>query len=181
MRALALLVVHSIGFDDGLFNIEMFYDPERDAIHIIEINPRMAPQFADLMEKVNGVSSYEIALAIAAGVRPRLRAPNPKFAVATSFVFRLFEDRKVVRVPSPTELTAFHASFPDARFKLLCAEGNHLSDELQDGNSYRYAVLNLGGRSVNDLDARHAQAAATLKFEFAAADLLGYTANDPHR
>jgi biotin carboxylase len=169
MGELALRFIRSVGFDDGLFNVEMFYDRDSDAIHFIEVNPRMCPQFSDLMEKVNGVNSYEIALAIAAGVRPTIRRPSPQYRVAASFVLRLFEDKTVARVPSPEELAVFQAHFPDARLKVLCSEGQRLSDELQDGRSYRYAVLNLGGQSTRDLAARFAEAKRYLRFEFASA------------
>jgi len=64
MARIAARFISSIGFDNGLFNIEMFYDPNSNSIHLIEVNPRMCPQFADLMEKVNGVNTYEIALAM---------------------------------------------------------------------------------------------------------------------
>ncbi len=43
MAELALRFMRSIGFDDGLFNIEMFHDPGNDTIYIIEVNPRMCP------------------------------------------------------------------------------------------------------------------------------------------
>lgn len=55
------------GFDNGLFGIKMFQEPMSGEIHIIEITPRMCPQFVDLIEKVNGINTYEFALAIAAG------------------------------------------------------------------------------------------------------------------
>lgn len=166
MGDLAIHFMQSIEFDNGLFNVEMFYDDEADLIHIIEANPRMCPQFADLMEKVNGVNTYQIALAIAAGERPALRASGAQYRCATSFVLRVFEDRKVVRVPSRDELATFQMHFPDARLKVLCREGCRLSDELQDGRSYRYAVLNLGGDSAKHLDARFAEAMSHLTFEF---------------
>jgi biotin carboxylase len=156
MEELALRFMHSIGFDDGLFNIEMFYESESDAIYFIEVNPRMCPQFADLMEKVNGVNTYEVALSIAAGSRPTLRRETRIYPVATSFVLRLFEDQVVTRVPNEKELAAFAARFPDARLKILCREGHRLSEELQDGKSYRYAILNMGG---------HSRAAALNRFE----------------
>ena len=167
MGELALRFIASIGFDNSLFNVEMFYNSENDAIHIIEVNPRMCPQFADLMEKVNGVNSFEIALAIAAGLRPKIHRPNPQYCVAASFVLRLFADMSVARVPSPAELAAFQGRFPDARLKVLCREGQCLSDELQDGNSFRYAVLNLGGNSVGHLAERFAEAMDCLSFDFA--------------
>ena len=168
MAELALRFMRSIGFDDGLFNVEMFHDPESDAIHIIEVNPRMCPQFADLMEKVNGVNTYEIALSIAAGIRPTLHREARTHRAATSFVLRLFEDQFVTRVPNADELSSFAARFPDARLKILCREGHRLSEELQDGTSYRYAVVSLGGQSRANALARCEEALRHLPFGFEA-------------
>lgn len=168
MEQLAARFVRSIGYDNALFNIEMFYDAPSGAIHFIEINPRMCPQFADLMEKVNGVNTYDIALAIAAGDRPNLQREVGPYAAAASFVLRRFDDAVVRRVPDAAELERFRERFPDARLKVLCREGHRLSEELQDGKSYRYAVLNLGGESRSDLEARRAEAVRQLSFEFAA-------------
>ena len=52
------------------------YNQENDTIHIIEINPRMCSQFADLFEKVDGTNTYEYALALATGVRPHVSHGN---------------------------------------------------------------------------------------------------------
>lgn len=160
--------MHSIGFNHGLFNVEMFYDAQTNAIYIIEINPRMCPQFADLMEKVNGVNTYEIALAIASGTPPTIHRAAPKYRAATSFKLRIFEDHLVEAVPNAAELAAFSARFPDARLKVLCSEGRRLSDGLQDGKSYRYAVLNLGGESRADTHAQCKEALRQLPFAFTA-------------
>ena len=167
MEDIAMRFIRSIGFDNALFNVEMIYDPVTGGIHVIEINPRMCPQFADLMEKVNGVNTYEIALDIAAGRRPTLRRPNAKYRAAASLVARLFDDRLVRRVPSLDELARFAERFPDARLKVLCREGHRLSDELQDGKSYRYALVNLGGESRGDVLARYEDAMRQLPFTFA--------------
>ena len=165
---LALRFMRSVEFDDGLFNVEMFHDPDSRALHIIEVNPRMCPQFADLMEKVNGVNTYEIALSIAAGVRPTLHRNTRTHPAATSFVLRLFEDQIVTRVPNAHELSAFAARFPDARLKIVCREGHRLSEELQDGKSYRYALLNLGGQSRANALARCEEAVRHLIFKLEA-------------
>ena len=50
-------VMPALGFDNGQFNIELVYNPEADTVHIVEINPRMSSQFADLFEKVDGTKS----------------------------------------------------------------------------------------------------------------------------
>lgn len=166
MSEIAARVARALGLDHTLFNIEMFYDAARDAIEIIEVNPRMCPQFADLMEKVNGVNTYDIALALAAGERPMVRAADAPHRAATSFVLRRFEDAMVERTPAAEDLDALHAALPDARVKVLCRVGHRLSEELQDGKSYRYAVVNLGGDGPSDLARRFERAMALLRFEF---------------
>lgn len=166
MGAIARAFIGAIGFGDGLFNIEMMFDPDAGSVHIIEVNPRMCPQFADLMEKVNGVNTYEIALDIAAGRRPAITREGARFAAAASLVPRLFEDRRVTRVPGPGDLERLAREFPDARLKVLCREGHRLGEELQDGSSYRYAVLNIGGDSREHAIARGARALGLLPFGF---------------
>lgn len=167
MAAVATRVVRAVGFDDGLFNIEMFHDPATDAVSIIEMNPRMCPQFADLVEKVHGVSSYDIALSIAAGERPPWPSPAAgAYPVAASFAMRQFTDAVVERVPDAGDVARLLGRFPDARLKILCRPGHALSEELQDGKSYRYAVLNLGGTSRSDLLARYEEAMRSLPFDF---------------
>ena len=52
-------------------------------------------------------------------------------------------------MPTEEEIAALTARWPDARVKILCQEGHLLSDELQDGNSFRSAQVNLGGRVVS--------------------------------
>lgn len=167
MATLASALAAHIGFDDALFNVEMFYDAENDRISIIEVNPRMCPQFADLMEKVNGVNTYRVALDVATGVSPTVYSGSARrYAVATSFVFRRFRDAWVRRIPSADDIAALHARFPDARFKILCRPGHLLSEELQDGKSFRYALLHVGGASREDVHAARAEAMSLLPFEF---------------
>ena len=164
MTGIAARFVRHIGFDNGLFNIETMYDPHADTVHIIEVNPRMCPQFADLMEKVNGVNTYEILLAIAARRRPVVRRSGAPCRAAASIVGRVFEDKLVKRVPQASDLAILATRFPDARVKVLCREGHLLSEELQDGASYRYALLHLGGEDQAHVQARYEEALALLPF-----------------
>ena len=71
--------MQGLGFDNGIFNIEMMYDAEADRISIIEINPRMASQFADLYEKVDGTNSFSVLLDIAQGRTPRFTRRQGRF------------------------------------------------------------------------------------------------------
>ena len=92
MAGIAERLMSGLDFDNGMFNVEMMYDAHEDRIAIIEINPRMASQFADLYEKVNGTNSYEVLLDLGCGVRPSPKRRQGKYRFAASCVLRTFED-----------------------------------------------------------------------------------------
>ena len=50
------------------------------------------------------------------------------------------------RSPSKKELKEIKKLFPDARIEVHVEKGHKLSDELQDGKSYVYAIINVGAR-----------------------------------
>ena len=115
MAEIAATLMPGLGFDNGLFNIEMMYDPDADLVSIIEINPRMASQFADLYEKVDGTNSYAVLLDIAQGRAPRFKRRQGRYAFAASIVLRSFEDRLVTALPSATDLDRLARDYPDIR------------------------------------------------------------------
>jgi biotin carboxylase len=151
MAEIATTVMEGLGFDNGLFNIEMMYDRETGQIAIIEINPRMASQFADLYEKVDGTNSYQVLLDIAQGREPSFKWRQGHYDFAASCVLRSFEDLLVEGVPSDADMQRFARLYPDIRIELHATSGGKLSDELHDGQSYRYAIVNLGGRDLGDV------------------------------
>jgi biotin carboxylase len=151
MGELAARVIEGIGFDNGLFNIEMMYDAETDRVSIIEINPRMASQFADLYEKVDGTSSYTILLDIGQGRAPRVTRRQGQYDFAASMVLRSFEDYVVAALPSEADIERLALVYPDIRVELHGTVGRKLSAELQDGRSYRYGIVNLGGSDRADV------------------------------
>jgi len=151
MHDIAERFMRGINFNNGFFNIEMMYNPVTEAIHIIEVNPRMASQFADLYEKVHGINSYDILLAIATGNKPRFTRQSTPHTCAASFVLRLFENKKVQRIPSSDDLNRVQERFPDSCISIFVKEGTHLSEYIQDGASYRYAFMNLGAANKEAL------------------------------
>jgi len=148
MADIAVTLMQGLGFDNGLFNIEMMYDSETGRTAIIEINPRMASQFADLYEKVDGTSSYQVLLDIAEGRAPRFTRRQGRYPFAASCVLRAFADHIVARLPGAVELERLAGLYPDIRVELHATVGRRLSDELQDGHSYRYGIVNLGARDL---------------------------------
>jgi biotin carboxylase len=159
--------VAASGLDASCFNVEVFWDEATDALGLIEINPRMSYQFADIYERVDGTSTYAIQLALAAGVPATFRAGSGRDGAAASFVLRRFHDARVVRVPSRGELEALARRFPGATVKVLCERGERLSQHDQDVESFRYAIVNLGARTSDDLLAQWTEVQRLLRFEFA--------------
>jgi hypothetical protein len=166
MEDIASELMLKIGLDYAVFNIEMFYNPETDAIHIIEINPRMSYQFADMFEKVDGTNTYTTQLQLSQGEQPGFEKGKGHFGVAASFVLRLFENKTVTRVPTQEELSKIRTRYPDSLIILKVKEGIMLSDLSQDEQSYRYAIVNLGGKDWTDLYTRFEDIKQHLRFEF---------------
>ena len=151
MADIAVALMEGLGFDNGLFNIEMTYDAAADRIAIIEINPRLASQFADLYEKVDGTSSYRVLLDIAEGRAPAFTRRQGRYTFATSCVLRAFADHRVTHAPDASDLARLEKLYPDSRIEIHAAAGKKLSDELNDGKSYRYGIVNLGGSDLADV------------------------------
>jgi hypothetical protein len=61
-------------------------------------------------------------------------------------VVRTFEDRVVAGLPTAAGLEQLARLHPEIRIELQATLGKKLSDEMQDGHSYRYGIVDLGGR-----------------------------------
>ncbi len=165
MSDIARKLLRHIGFYNGIFNIEFFYNPRQETIKIIEINPRMCSQFADLMEKVNGLNTYRTQLDIVLGIRPSQPAGG-KYSVASSFVLRKFKDQIVTRLPCPEEIANIEKEFPEARIEIYGQLGKKLSCFMQDNSSYLYAIINLGAKNKKELFEKFSTCKNMLKFSF---------------
>ena len=69
MAEIAARLMPALEFDGSLFNIEFFVGDDGRP-WIVEVNGRMASQFAPLVRAVHGVSTYELQLELACGGRP---------------------------------------------------------------------------------------------------------------
>ena len=167
MAQIAETFMSGIGYDNAFFNIEFMYNPATDEIHIIEINPKIASQFTDLFEKVDGLSSYSPLLEIALGQAPKFPRRQGAFQVAASCVLRTFENQRVLSVPSIEQVDDLVGRFPDARIEISVSAGSLLSDVMQDGKSFRYGLINIGAESRDELEAKFELCESLLPFQFA--------------
>jgi biotin carboxylase len=165
MCALTERLLTGIDYGHGFFNVELIYQAETGRIQIVEINPRMASQIANLYRRVDGYDPYEVLLDLALGAAPRVTARAGAFGAAASFVFRRFDGREVTHVPKRAQIESVHQRYPDARLMLYLKRGASLAREMKWLGSYRYAVLNLGGVSAEDLHQRYDDIRRELSFD----------------
>jgi biotin carboxylase len=161
----------AVGFSHGLFNMEFFYDAEMDRLTVIEFNPRMAAQFSDLYQRVDGIDLHRVALELAHGRDPALLPRAASTAgVAASFVYRSFDPAARPGIPGTAEEHALARAYPDALLFHFAKTAGQIERDFKWLGSYRYGILHLGGRDATDLRARCAAASEVLGWSAACAD-----------
>lgn len=156
LAGVAERLVDGHGLDDCFFNVEFLVPPVGRAA-IVEVNARIASQFAPLVEAVHGRSTYDALFDVACGDDPRW-APGSPNGVAISYVVRVFEDAMVEAVP------------PDEPgVEILVRPGLRLSEQgTNDAASFRLAIFTEHGATREEAVSRCRERAAGLPFGLAA-------------
>jgi hypothetical protein len=149
-----LVVGHRL--DACFFNIE-FFVPVEGNVHTIELNARIASQFAPLVESVHGRSTYDALAMLACGEDPAW-GPGAREGAAVSYVARVFEDAVVDAVPAPEE-----------GLEVLVKPGRRLSEQgHNDPASYRLAIFTEHGATREEVLSRCRRRARSLRFVLSA-------------
>lgn len=168
MADIAAQVMYRIGFDNGPFNLEMYWDRVRDHIWILEINPRISKSHAPLFDMVDGRYHHQVMVDLGLGQEPAMPVAEGNFACAAKFMVRHYEDAFVARVPTPEEIRHLEASMPGVFIHIDVTEGMQLSQlQHQDSYSYEVAAVFVGGHDNAELESRYAEVMAQLPLEFA--------------
>jgi biotin carboxylase len=153
VAGLAARLPPAFGFDGGFFNAEFAVPEDGRPAMLIELNARIASQFAPLYRAVQGRSSYDALFALACGRDPAW-APGPPDGVAVSYVLRRFEDAWVEAVPEPED-----------GVEILAHAGSNLSDAYaNDIGSFRLAIAYDAGETREEAVARARRRAEALRF-----------------
>jgi Carbamoyl-phosphate synthase L chain, ATP binding domain len=161
--------LRAIGYSHGLFNMEFFYDTETDKLTVIEFNPRMASQFADLYLRVDGIDLYAMALEMAHGRDPwLLPKAAPTSLIATSAVYRVFDSAQptlqqtIPNMPTNKQLLDLKQQFPNHLLLSFPKTGGSTARDFKWLGSYRYGILHLGAQSEAGLQSRLEEASVLL-------------------
>ncbi|MFM7332729.1 MAG: acetyl-CoA carboxylase biotin carboxylase subunit family protein, partial [Brachymonas sp.] len=177
--AVAKKFLQAVGFEHGMFNMEFFYDSATQSLKVIEFNPRMASQFADLYLRVQGINLHAMAVELAHGRDPWALPRCPATAAcASSFVYRVFDGRaphlpqRIPAMPSTVRKQRLLAAFPDHLLLQFPKAGHSLSRDFKWLGSYRYGILHLGAHDPQDLHERCQRASGLLGWPLPYADGL---------
>ncbi len=163
--AAAKRIIEAMEYNHGFFNVELIIDTATSDIKLVEINPRMASQFSDLYDKVDRLDLHGIELQLSCAEKPDLVPREGTYRCAASFVFRKFDGTPLMHVPTPEKLAWLAAFDPDAHLMLYIKHGRALAREMKWLGSHRYAVLNMGGKTLAELTQKHETVKNHLEFE----------------
>lgn len=163
----ACTVIPAMGLERAPFNVEFFWDEERDDIKLLEVNARISKSHSPLFHMVNGASHHEVAIDLALGRVPDFPRDEGAFRHAAKFMPRSYDDARVLKVPGRDELHRLHERFPGALFMTYLHQGMWLSElRNQDSYSFELADLFLGADSRKQLLAHFREAMQILDFRF---------------
>ncbi len=168
MSDVSCAIMSHVGYDNAPFNIEFFYDEERNRLLLLEINTRISQSHSSLFQKVDGTSNFSLMLALALGQCPPDLAGQGTFDCAGKFFLRKYEDALVTSVPGDAEIWRVREHFPEAVVKISAQEGIRLSQlPSQETYSFQLGEVVLGAQSEAELLDKYHQCKEMLPFQFA--------------
>lgn len=164
-------VMRQIGYDNGAFNMEFYWDEATDSLKLLEVNSRISKSHTPLFRLVDGVGNFQVLFDLTRGRRPRMPQGEGPFAMAQKSMLRVsrekLHDAIVTRVPSEADIARVKEVEPQAEVRILVREGQRLSDlDYQESYSYLLADLFLGANSAAEIDEKARRCEALLPFEF---------------
>jgi biotin carboxylase len=158
-------VALQMGLDHSTFNIEYFWDPERDRLDIVEVNPRLSQSHAPLFEYVDGLPNHHCMVALGLGRDPRLPYREGPYRIAGKWFWRRFSDAYVRSTPGPDDIARVEREVPGAIIDVVAQEGERLSGlPMQDSYSFELAALYIGADDEHELEEKYRRCVELLPF-----------------
>lgn len=163
-------VITHVGLDNTAFNVEYFYNPQKDSLLLLEINPRHSQSHAALFESVDGRANHDAVLRIALGEEP-VHSRNGEYAFAAKWFLRHFTDGFVRAVPSEEEIARVQQQIPGLHVEITAQQGKWLSDlPGQDSYSFELADVFVGADDPEEAERMYQECKDALRFDIQDAD-----------
>lgn len=168
-------LIPATGINNSFFNVEMRIDETAETFKIIEVNSRIAFQFARTIEAVTGISPLYMLCDVAVGKRPTLTPHADRlFNYCYNFELHRFSDAKILQTPTKSVFDEIELKYPEVRVRNLIHENVNLSDFKHNPDSFRYCVLDVPGNSREEIMSKYEDVTAMLAYKFDTPDDHGH-------
>lgn len=157
-----------LGLDNSFFNVELRVDEETGTFKIIEVNSRIAFQFAKTIEAVTGFDPLRMICDMAVGKKPEAMPLESvrQFPYCYNFELHAFADAKILETPIMTAYEQIRMAYPEVSVRNLVYENANLSDFKHNPQSYRYCLLDIPGENREDILAKYDHVVSMLGYKF---------------
>ncbi len=167
------LLIPALGIDNSFFNAEIRVDEASGTFKIIEINSRIAFQFAKTIESVKGFDPLHLLCGVAAGKRPDLSPSREKlFKYCYNFELHNFSDAKILQTPTQSAYEEIRLKYPEVYVRNLVHESLNLSDFKHSPQSYRYCVVDVPGDTHAEIMEKYENVVSMLGYKFSPVDAV---------
>ena len=160
-------LIPALGLDNSFFNVELRADPEQGTFMILEVNSRIAFQFAKTIELVTGFDPLHMLCDLACGHTPSIDAQQGHtYPLCFNFELHTFSDQKIVKTPTQSGYEAIRLLYPDVHIRNLVQEKSNLSDYKHNPESFRYCMLDIPGQTREEILQAYTHITSLLGYEF---------------
>jgi hypothetical protein len=160
-------LIPGLGLENGFFNVELRANEKDNTYKIIEVNSRIAFQFAKTIQAVKGFDPLHLQCDLAVGKYPDLSSTSQRcFRYCYNFELHSFEDARIAQTPTQSAYAELRLKYPEVYIRNLVHEGANLSDFKHNPDSYRYCVLDIPGDSHTEIMDKYEDVVSRLGYKF---------------
>jgi len=161
-------LIPALGIDNSFFNVEIRTDADEKTFKIVEVNSRIAFQFAKTIEAVRGFDPLRLLCDVAVGKKPDLTPSRDKlFKYCYNFELHHFTDARILQTPTQSAYDEIRLTFPEVFIRNLIHENQFLSDFKHNPESFRYGVVEVPGNSYDEIMKKFEAIVSLLGYKFA--------------
>jgi len=168
IRSALGVLIPGLGLDNSFFNVELRVEESASRFSIIEVNSRIAFQFAKTIQTVTGIDPLHMLCDVAVGKEPSLSpvAAHRPSKFCYNFELHSFTDAWVLHTPTQSAYEEIKLKYPEVTVRNLIQENTLLSEFKHNPESYRYCVLDIPGDSEEEIMSAYQEVTSILNYAF---------------